>query len=215
MIELYTYFRSSAAFRVRIALNLKDLDYQPHYVHLLKDGGQEKSTDYQQINPYKLVPSFKDEGQVITQSLAAIEYIDEKYPEPRLLPQDAMQRAQIRSLALSIACDVHPLNNLRVVEYLTKYFAMNEDQKISWIQHWIGEGFSALETQLNRNQADNYCYGNQVTLADLCLIPQVYNARRFNCDMNDYPIISRIYERCMQLPAFQKASPEAQQDCDI
>jgi len=214
-LTLYTYFRSSAAFRVRIALNLKGLAYESKYIHLLKDGGQEKSAEYEQINPQKLVPSLMDGDQVITQSLAIIEYLNEKYPEPSLLPEDLIVRAQVRAMALSIACDIHPLNNLRVTQYLDKALGVDENDRKKWIQHWVAEGFAAIENQLKKQDSSDYCFGNRVTMADLCLIPQVYNALRFDCDMTSYPRINRIYRQCMKQPEFVTASPEQQADCDI
>ncbi len=214
-LTLYTYFRSSAAFRVRIALNFKGLAYESKYIHLLKDGGQEKSAEYEQINPQKLIPSLADSDQVITQSLAIIEYLEEKYPQPSLLPEELDARAQVRALALSIICDIHPLNNLRVLQYLDKTLSVDENNQKNWIQHWVIEGFTAFERQLKKIDSPNYCFGNRVSLADLCLIPQVYNAKRFTCDMNSYPRINRIYQQCMEQPEFVIASPEQQADCDI
>jgi len=213
-LTLYTYFRSSAAFRVRIALNYKGLAYESRFIHLLKDDGQEKSAEYEKINPQKLVPALVDGNQVITQSLAIIEYLDEKYPTTALLPKEFIARAEVRSLALSIACDVHPLNNLRVQQYLDKELSVDEEKRKRWIQHWVAEGFSAFETTLDRLGSKDYCFGKQVSLADLCLIPQVYNAIRFECELNAYPRINQIYQHCMALPEFVTASPEQQQDFD-
>ena len=215
MLSIYTYFRSSAAFRVRIALNLKGLAYESNYIHLLKDGGQEKSAKYELINPQKLIPSLVDDDQVVTQSLAIIEYLDEKYPEPALLPGDFSARAQVRSLALAISCDIHPLNNLRVLKYLDEVLSVDENGRKKWIQHWVAEGFSAFESQLGKLDSVDYCFGDGVTMADLYLIPQVYNALRFDCDMTSYPRINRIYQQCMKQPEFVTASPEQQADCDI
>ena len=211
-LTLYTYFRSSAAFRVRIALNLKGLTCESKTIDLLKDGGEEKTAQYAQINPQKLVPAFCDGDQIITQSLAIIEYLEEKYPEPALLPKEPIMRAKVRALALSVACDIHPLNNLRVVKHIADEFDADEMQKKQWMHHWMAEGFSAIEMQLNNSNSKDYCFGSSVSLADLMLIPQVYNARRFECEMSLYPRINSIYEQCMENAAFIAASPEKQGD---
>jgi maleylacetoacetate isomerase len=210
-MKLYSYWRSSAAYRVRIALNLKQLSFETIPVHLLKEGGQQHGSAYQALNPAELVPALVDEQTVLTQSMAIIEYLDETYPEPRLLPQDAVARAKVRALALDIACDVHPLNNLRVLQYLTRELALDETQKLQWIQHWLTLGFGALEQKLQQT-AGQYCYGNDVSLADLCLVPQVYNALRFNVDLNPYPLIRQINHNSLQLAAFALATPEQQPD---
>ncbi|HFE39269.1 MAG TPA: maleylacetoacetate isomerase [Gammaproteobacteria bacterium] len=214
-LSLYTYFRSSAAYRVRIALSYKGLPYESKMIHLLKNGGEENSAAYESINPQKMIPSLVDDGHIITQSLAIIEYIDEKYPEPGLLPVDLTHKAQVRSLALAIACDIHPLNNLRVIRYLYKALRADEAKRNQWMLHWMNEGFSAIEKKLASLNSKNYCYGRRVSLADLCLIPQVYNALRFDCDMRDFPRINQIYEHCMKQAEFIAASPEQQPDCDI
>ena len=217
-VKLYTYYRSSAAYRVRIALNIKVIAYQAEYIHLLKDGGQVNTAEYQQINPQKLLPSYREGDDIFTQSLAIIEYIDETHPSPPLLPSSALDRAFVRSLALSIACDIHPLDNLRVLKYLQNKLNIDKKDRDCWYCHWIQEGFTALETRLRQNnvnrksESSDYCFGKQVTLADICLIPQVYNAIRFKCVLNNYPIINSIYNNCMKLPAFQQASPEQQVD---
>lgn len=213
-LNLYTYFRSSAAYRVRIALNLKSLDYQPHFIHLLKDGGEQHQDAYRELNPQGLIPALvtEDEG-TLTQSLAIIEYLDETYPEPALLPASASARAFVRSLALMVCCDIHPLNNLRVHAYLKDELHVNDDARQLWYQHWINEGLSALEKRLN-TQEDNshFCYGDTPTIADLCLIPQLYNAKRFDCDISSYPTLRKINTNCMELEAFIKAAPENQPD---
>ncbi|EJI85978.1 MULTISPECIES: maleylacetoacetate isomerase [Alishewanella] len=213
-MKLYSYWRSSAAYRVRIALNLKQLSFETIPVHLLKDGGQQHSSAYQALNPAELVPTLVDEQGSLSQSLAIIEYLDETYPEPRLLPQEPFARAKVRALALDIACDLHPLNNLRVLQYLTGELALDEAQKLRWIQHWLTLGFNALEQKLQQT-AGQYCYGDDVSLADLCLVPQVYNALRFNLDLSRYPLISRIYQHCLQLAAFALAAPEQQPDAQL
>lgn len=210
-MKLYSYWRSSAAYRVRIALHLKQLSFETIPVHLLKDGGQQHHADYQLLNPAELVPVLQDDSLSLNQSLAIIEYLDEVYPEPALLPVAAADRAKVRALALDIACDIHPLNNLRVLQYLTGPLALSEQQKLSWIQHWLATGFTALEQRLSQT-AGEYSFGNQITLVDLCLVPQVYNALRFNLDMQSYPTVYRIYQHCQQLAAFALAAPEQQLD---
>ncbi|MFQ5993664.1 MAG: maleylacetoacetate isomerase [Acidiferrobacterales bacterium] len=214
-MQLYTYFRSSAAFRVRIALNLKRLDYQSHSVHLVRDGGQHKRPEYLELNPQGFVPTLIHDGRVLTQSLAIIEYIDEVYPDPPLLPETVGERAYVRSLAEIVACDIHPLNNQRVLKYLTGRLGHEEQARLDWYKHWIHEGFEAFETHLTSNlDAESYCYGGSPTLADVCLVPQVFNAKRFNCDLSAYPMIQQIHEHCMRLAAFQAAAPENQADAE-
>jgi len=210
-MKLYGYWRSSAAYRVRIALNLKQLRFDNVPVHLVKDGGQQHTDAYKALNPAELVPTFTDDDVSLNQSLAIIEYLEEVYPEPALLPENAADKAIVRALALDIACDMHPLNNLRVLQYLTGPLALNDAQKIEWIQHWLKAGFSALEQRLAKT-CGQFCVGDVVTLADLCLVPQVYNAERFALDMTPYPQISRIYHNCKQLAAFALAAPEQQPD---
>lgn len=213
-MKLYSYWRSSAAYRVRIALHLKQLSFETIPVHLLKDGGQQHSADYQQRNPSQLVPLWQEQEFSLHQSLAIIEYLEEMYPEPALLPEEPELRAQVRAVALDIACDIHPLNNLRVLQYLTEQLAQSEQQKLTWIQHWLHTGFSALEMRLART-ASTFCFGEQVTLADICLVPQVYNAQRFKLDLQQYPHISRIAQHCQQLAAFALAAPEQQPDAQF
>jgi maleylacetoacetate isomerase len=209
MLQLYDYFRSSASFRVRIALNLKELVYKNIPVHLLNNGGEQNSLEYQAINPQGLVPTLQDDDKIISQSLAIIEYLEDIYPEKPLLPADAYQKAWVRSFALSIAADMHPLNNLRVLQYLIKEFRLSEEQKSSWYKHWIEKGFGALEKSLvTLKDSGDFCFGNTPTLADVCLIPQVYNARRYAFDLSAYPTISRIDAHCQTLPAFLNAWPQ-------
>jgi maleylacetoacetate isomerase len=202
---LYDYFRSSAAYRVRIALALKNVPYEREHVMLLEN--MQNSQTYKAHNPQGLVPALQEGEATLTQSLAICEYLDEVHPEPALLPADALGRAQVRALALSIACDIHPLNNMRVLRYLTQTFGVTADEKDDWCRHWIDVGLTALELQLNHT-AGVYCWGDSVTLADVCLVPQVYNARRFECDMNRYPCIAAITEHCLSLHAFHLTSPE-------
>ncbi|MEO3878559.1 maleylacetoacetate isomerase [Rheinheimera fenheensis] len=210
-MKLYGYWRSSAAYRVRIALNLKQLSFENLSIHLVKNGGEQHSDSYKALNPAQLVPTLIDGELSLNQSLAIIEYLDEMYPQPALLPEGAAEKAQVRALALDIACDIHPLNNLRVLQYLTGTLAVTEQQKQAWITHWLNTGFSALEQRLAQS-AGQYCFGDSVTLADICLVPQVYNAQRFALDMTPYPYISKVYHNCMQLAAFALAAPEQQPD---
>jgi maleylacetoacetate isomerase len=215
-MKLYNYYRSSASYRVRIALNLKGLAYEQVPVHLVKDGGQQLLPAYRAINADALVPSLIDdsgEEVTLTQSLAIIEYLDEMHPQPPLLPATPVDRAFVRSLALSIACDIHPLNNLRVLRYLTGDLKIADADKDAWYRHWCEQGLGALETTLARdNRVGRFCYGDAPSLADCCLVPQIYNARRFNCDLSAMPIIARINEHCLAQDAFIKALPENQPD---
>ena len=208
VLTLYTYFRSSAAYRVRIAANLKGIRYRPQFVHLLK--GEQHLLAYRMLNPQGLVPVLVDET-ALTQSLAIIEYLEEAYPEPPLLPKALKDRAYVRALAAIIACDIHPLNNLRVICYLKEILNQDEKARLAWIQHWIQEGLEAFEEHLDRIQG-RFCFGDRPTLADVCLVPQIYNARRFGCDLDNFPRIQAIDQRCLALPAFQQAAPENQSD---
>ncbi len=212
-MKLLGYWRSSAVYRVRIALNLKGIDVEHESIHLVKHGGEQHQAEYAALNPQQLVPTLLDaeEDLVLTQSLAIIEYLEECYPEPSLLPHRAQERALVRAMALSVACETHPLNNLRVLQYLTGELELDETSKNAWYHHWVHQGFSALEKQLEQ-YAGRYCFGDSVTLADLCLIPQVYNANRFGVDLADYPHIRRIWDNCHQLDAFIQAVPEQQAD---
>lgn len=213
MRQLYTYFRSSAAYRVRIALNLKGLPFESIPVHLVRHGGEQHGADYARINPAHLVPALVDGDDTLSQSLAIIEYLEETHPTPALLPLDAAGRARVRALAQTVACDTHPLNNLRVLRYLTQELHIDEAVKIKWIQHWIALGFSAFEAQLvSSTRTGEFCHGNTPTLADCCLIPQLYNARRFDAPLQAYPKLLRVEAACLALEAFQNARPEAQAD---
>jgi maleylpyruvate isomerase len=215
MITLYGYFRSSAAYRVRLALNLKGLRYDQVPVHLVRGGGEHRQAAYRERNPQGLVPFLADGDAAFGQSLAIIEYLDEVYPQVPLLPGTAAQRARIRAFALHIACEIHPLNNLRVLQYLTGPAGLSEDAKLAWYRHWIAAGLTALETDLERRQPQGpYCFGEQVTLADVCLVPQIFNAQRFNCDLTPYPRLLTICDRANLLPAFRDAAPDRQPDAE-
>ncbi len=213
-MKLYDYFRSSAAYRVRIALNLKGLAPERAFVHLRR--GAQRADDYLAVNPLGLVPSLvTDGGEVLTQSLAIIEWLDETHPQPPLLPLDAAGRARVRALALAIACDIHPINNLRVLNYLTGTLGATEAQKNGWYRYWCDVGFEALETQLARAQATGaFCHGGSPTLADICLVPQLANARRVELDLSLYPTLLRIEAACNALPAFAAAAPAQQPDAE-
>jgi maleylpyruvate isomerase len=210
-LQLYTYFRSSAAYRVRIALNLKGLDWQSLPINLAT--GEQRSAEYLKHNPQGFVPALHTAGGLISQSLAIIEYLDECYPQPPLLPDSAIDRATVRSMAQQIAMDIHPLNNLRVTQYLTAEMGVDEAGKLRWYQHWIAQGFTAFEESLRHlNSTGQFCFGDSPTVADICLIPQVSNALRFSCPLESYPTINSIYQYCTSLPAFISASPQAQPD---
>jgi maleylacetoacetate isomerase len=217
-MKLYGYFRSSASFRVRIALNLKGLTYESVPVHLVKDGGQQFSPEYLQLNPDGLVPVLVDEatgGDALTQSLAIIEYLDETHPEPPLLPANPVDRAYARSLALTIACEIHPLNNLRVLRYLVREMKVPEESKDAWYRHWCEKGLASLEKILARDErTGTFCIGETPGLADCLLVPQIANAQRFNCDLSGMPTLMRINAACMQLEAFARAAPAAQPDAE-
>lgn len=213
MIKLYNYFRSSASYRVRIALNLKGLPYEYVPVHLLKDGGEQLAPSFRALNPESLVPVLDDDGKVLTQSLAIIEYLEDTRPEPPLLPRDAAERAYVRSVALAIACEIHPLNNLRVLRYLVKTLGASEDQKNAWYRHWVEQGLASIETRLvAERRSGRYALGDAVTLAEVFIVPQIFNAQRMDCKLDALPTIMRIFDNCMQLPAFIDAQPSAQPD---
>ena len=212
-LTLYGYWRSSAAYRVRIALNLKGLAWESRPVHLLKQGGEQHRAEYRAHNPQELVPCLLDGEQTITQSMAIVEYLEETRPTPPLLPVEAMARARVRALAQAVACDIHPLNNLRVLQYLENPLGIDEDRRELWVRHWIALGFAALETMLAGNPETGLCcHGDEPTLADVCLIPQVYNALRFHLPLESYPTIQRIHAHCNTLEAFQASAPERQSD---
>lgn len=209
MMTLYSYWRSSAAYRVRIALNLKGLDYEVATVNLLADE-KEKQT-YRQLNPQGLVPMLVDDDVTITQSTAIVEYLEERYADPALLPTDEQSRAEVRSLCQIVACDIHPLNNLRVLNYLKSEFSADQDRVDDWYRHWIASGFEAIEQKLKVTRGE-YAMGNDISLADVYLVPQVYNARRFQCDLSPFANIVDVTGRLEQIPAFIDAAPENQLD---
>ena len=209
----YTYWRSTAAYRVRIALNLKGAAHDSAYVHLSRGGGEHRQAAYRAKNPQGLVPALEVEGAVFGQSLAILEYLEETHPEPPLLPKDPVERGQVRALAGLIACDMHPVNNLRIQIYLRRELGCSRDQVLAWYRHWIAEGFSGIEPGLART-AGRCCFGDAITMADVCLIPQVFNARRFDCDLSPYPNIAAIDARLSAHPAFRAAEPLAQQDAE-
>jgi len=211
-VRLYGYFRSSAAFRVRIALNLKGLAYEPRFVHLAR--GEHRQAEYGALNPQGLVPALEDGGKLLTQSLAIIEYLEEKHPSPPLLPKDLLGRARVRSLALLVACEIHPLNNLRALQYLVNELGHSEQDRDRWYQHWIHDGMAKLEGDLAGNRRGRFCHGNTPTMADCCLVPQVFNAQRYKCDLSHAPTVMEIFDECMKLDAFQRAQPSRQPDAE-
>ena len=211
-MKLYTYFRSSAAFRVRIALNLKGLAYEPKFVHLAK--GEHRKPEYAEVNAQALVPTLVlDDGSRLTQSLAIIEYLDDKHPLPPLIPSDAMAKATVRALSLLVSCEIHPLNNLRVLQYLKRALGQNEEQVNTWYRHWVADGLQKFEAELQRG-AGAFCHGDTPTMADCCLVPQIFNAKRFQCDLAPYPATMRAFDSCMKLEAFDRAQPSRQPDAE-
>jgi maleylpyruvate isomerase len=214
-MKLYTFFRSSASYRVRIALNLKGLSYEQVPIHLRRGGGEQFSAAYKAINPQALVPALEDSGRILTQSLAIMEYLEELYPKPPLLPTAAADRALVRSMALIIACEIHPIQNLRVLVHLKKDLKQSDDDLNLWARHWIGLGLSALEQLVvSGPKRGKFCFGDTPTLADICLVPQLANARRFGCDLSVYPTLLQIETACSALPAFANAAPEKQPDAE-
>jgi maleylacetoacetate isomerase len=211
-VKLYTYFRSSAAFRVRIALNLKGLAYDPVFVHLAK--GEHRKPEYANVDPQALLPTLVDDGQALSQSLAIIEYLEERHPEPPLLPRDALGRARVRSLSLLVACEIHPLNNLRTLQHLKRALGLNEEQIGTWYRHWIADGLAKLEADLGRAGSGRFCHGASPTMADCCLVPQIFNAKRYQSDLAPYPTVMRIFDACMKLEAFDRAQPSKQPDAE-
>lgn len=214
-LTLYSYWRSSAAYRVRIGLNLKRLDYQLQPVHLVRDGGEQRADAYRALNPQQLVPMLLHGSRRITQSLAILEYVDECWPQPALMPIDARGRARVRALSQLVACDIHPLNNLRVAQYLKRELGAEQAAIDDWMRHWMREGFSAMQTMLtDSTETGAFCHGESPSIADCCLIPQLYNARRFGLDLTHYPELTRIEANALALPAFDQARPENQPDAD-
>ncbi|MFT5539366.1 MAG: maleylacetoacetate isomerase [Alphaproteobacteria bacterium] len=214
-MELYDYFRSSASFRVRIGLNLKGLSPERRFIHLTRDGGEQFGSDFTKLNPQQLVPVLVDEGEAFTQSLAILEYLDETHPEPPFLPKDAAGRARVRALALSIACDLHPLNNLRVLFYLKDQMDQPEEARNAWYRHWVAKGLEALEGALAGGvHTGDFCHGDVPGLADICLVPQIFNAKRFDCTLDAYPVVMRVFETCMAHSAFDAAQPAKQPDAE-
>jgi maleylpyruvate isomerase len=211
-LKLYNFFRSSAAFRVRIALNLKNLSYDEEFVHLSKDGGHNRRPEYKVVNPQMKVPSLiLDNGDTLIQSMAIIEYLDETHPEPPLLPKNPLARAKVRAVAQIIACDIHPIDNTAPLRYLKNVLKHNQTAIDAWYHHWILEGFPAIEQFISPAP---YCFGAQVTLADICLVPQVFNARRLKVPLEKFPKIEAAVAACLKLPAFDKARPEKQRDAE-
>ena len=212
-MKLYGYFRSSASYRVRIALSLKGLGYDLQPVHLRRN--EQREPEFLQRNPQGLVPALEHDDVVLAQSLAIIEYLEERFPEPPLLPATPADRAWVRGLAQIIACDIHPINNLRILQYLEKDLALDEEARAAWARRWIDGGFAAMEAVLRDDpRTGDHCFGKQPTLADICLVPQVFNSQRFGVDMDRYPTLARIHENCMRLAAFADQAPERQPDAE-
>ena len=211
-MQLYSYFRSSAAYRVRIAFNLKGLSYDMTPIHLQKDGGMQLKPEYRAINPLMRVPALRlDSGEVLTQSLAIIEYLDETHPQPPLLPSEPVARAKVRAMAQIVACDIHPLNNLAPLRYLKNQLGQEQPKIDAWYHHWVHDGFDAVEAMI---EPGPYSFGSDITLADICLVPQVYNARRLKAPLDKYPKIVAVDSACAKLPAFDRARPENQPDAE-
>ena len=212
-MKLYTYFRSSAAFRVRIALNLKGLGYEAVFVHLAK--GQHREREYVEVNPQALLPTLElDDGRRLVQSLAIIEWLEERHPAPPLLPREPIARSRVRSLAYLVACEIHPLNNLRVLQHLKRALGQSQEQIDNWYRHWIADGLAKLEADLLRPGTGEFCHGDSPTLADCCLVPQIFNAKRYNSDLTPYPVTMRVFDNCMKLDAFDRAQPTKQPDAE-
>lgn len=215
-IKLYSYWRSSACYRVRIALNLKRLAYQTLPVHLVRDGGEQHTDSFKTINPQEMIPVLMHGGRMLRQSMAIIDYLDETWTTDLLVPSIARDRQRVRAIAEMICCDIHPISNLRVMQYLEANFGASQEQRDAWTRHWVGVGFSALEKVLEDNPSTgSFCEGDLPTLADCCLVPQVYNAKRFDVDMTPFPNIARINATCLSLPEFEAARPENQPDAPV
>ena len=209
-MKLYSFFNSSTSFRVRIALALKGLSYD--YVGVNLRGGEQGKEDYRELSPVGIVPVLVDGDVTLTQSLAIIDYLDYRHPEPPLVPEDPLLRARVLEISQTIACEIHPINNIRVLKYLTGKLGVNEDDKSAWYKHWVDEGLSAVERLLSRLPSGAYCVGDAPTLADCCLVPQVANAQRMGCDLSRFPRVMAVYEHCMKQPAFTAAAPQNQSD---
>jgi len=211
-VKLYTYFRSSAAFRVRIALNLKGLKYEPVFVHLAK--GEHRQPQYAQVNPQALLPTLElDDGTRLTQSLAIIEWLEEKHPTPPLLPKEPLARARVRSLSYLVASEIHPLNNLRVLQHLKRALGQTQDEIDTWYRYWIADGLAKLEAEL-AGSSGKFCHGDSPGMADCCLVPQIFNAKRYSSDLAPYPTTTRVFDNCMKLEAFDRAQPSKQPDAE-
>ena len=210
---LYSYWRSSAAYRVRIGLNLKGLPYEIMAVHLVRDGGEQHTDAFREANPQKRVPVLQHGQRMLRQSMSILEYVDEMWPERPLLPATARDRQRVRALSQVIACDIHPLNNLRVLQYFENEWGVPQAERETWARHWMADGFAAFEALLHDHPSTGaFCDGDVPTMADCCLVPQVYNARRFGLDLSPYPTIVRVEQACLSLPAFDAARPENQPD---
>lgn len=214
-MKFYGYFRSSASYRLRIALALKGIPHEQASVHLTRGGGEQFAAEFRRLNPQELIPVVEDNGHILIQSLAIMEYLEETHPEPAILPKAPADRARVRALSQIIACEMHPLNNLRVLTYLTKQLGVSEDAKLAWYHHWIALGFTALEGMLaGHPQTGRFCHGDTPTMADICLVPQVFNAKRFDCPLAAYPTMMRIHDACQALTAFADAAPAKQPDAE-
>ena len=209
-MRLYSFFRSSAAYRVRIALNLKGVDYEIANVDL--PGNRHREAEFRAVNPQATIPTLDDDGTILWQSLAIIDYLDARFPQPRLIPQEPVARAHAQALAQLIVCEIHPLNNLRVLRYLRGELKLDDAAVAKWYAHWIAEAFAPLETLVKRFSGGRFCYGDAVSVADVCLVPQIYNARRFSCDLTPYPTLVRVADALGADPAFVRAAPENQPD---